>query len=340
MLVSKNPGVNAGFKIPGAPLGKRPTLANNVAPMVDDPLLRAQNLIRYYHGRQVLHGIDLELHRGEVLGFLGPNGAGKSTTMNILSGVLAPHQGRVSICGHDMTQHPRLAKGQLGYLPEVPPLYLDATVDEYLQYCAGLRGLDRSQAAAAMVKSKKECDLTSVGSRLIRNLSKGFRQRVGIAQALLHGPQVVILDEPTSGLDPNQIRAVRATILALTQNHAVILSTHVLSEVQALCSRVAILHHGRIAFNQRIDQTPDAMQIHLAGAAPGLQWDQVAGVRNGESLGNGRYRLEVTDFDAAADAVTRLAVEQNLALRELSRDASPLEQVFVDLTCNDESDFA
>ena len=260
--------------------------------------------------------------------------------MNILSGVLAPHGGRVSIYGHDIAQQPLLAKRHLGYLPEVPPLHLDATVDEYLQYCARLRGLDRSQAAAAVVNSKRECDLASVGSRLIGNLSKGFKQRVGIAQALLHRPQVVILDEPTSGLDPNQIRAVRATIKALTQNHAVILSTHLLSEAQTLCSRVAILHHGRIAFNQRIDQAQDALQVHLGGALPGLEWDEIAGIRSGESLGSGRYRLEVTDFDVAANAVTRLAVERNLTLRELCRDTSPLEQVFVDLTCNDETDFA
>ena len=193
--------------------------------------------------------------------------------MNILSGVLAPHAGSVSICGHDMRQEPRLAKRQLGYLPEVPPLHLDATVDEYLHFCGRLRGLDRSQTVAAVAKTKVECDLVTVGSRLIGNLSKGFRQRVGIAQALLHGPKVVILDEPTSGLDPNQIRAVRATIMALTQNHAVILSTHVLSEAQALCSRVAILHHGRIAFNQRIEHAPDAMQVHLAGAVAGMEWD-------------------------------------------------------------------
>lgn len=308
--------------------------------MVDDPLLHAHNLTRYYHGRRVLHGIDLELRRGEVLGFLGPNGAGKSTTMNILGGVLAPHGGRVSICGHDLTREPLQAKRHIGYLPEIPPLHLDATVDEYLRFCARLRGLSRSQAAAALVKSKRECDLAAVGSRLIRNLSKGFKQRVGIAQALLHAPAVVILDEPTSGLDPNQIRSVRATIKALTQHHAVILSTHVLSEAQALCSRVAILHHGRVAFNQRIDQVQDAMRVQLDGAQPDPVWDQIAGVRSGESIGEGRYRLQVANYDVAANSLTRLAVERNWTLRELCRDSSPLEQVFVDLTCNDATDIA
>jgi ABC-2 type transport system ATP-binding protein len=323
-----------------APLGKRLTVANNVAAMLDAPLLLAHNLTRYYHGRRVLHGIDLELHRGDVLGFLGPNGAGKSTTMNILSGVLAPHEGSVSICGHDLSQQPLQAKRHIGYLPETPPLHLDATVDEYLLFCARLRGITSAAASAAVGDSKRECDLVAVGSRLIGNLSKGFRQRVGIAQALLHAPAVVILDEPTSGLDPNQIRSVRSTIKALTQRHAVILSTHVLSEAQALCSRVAILHHGHIAFNKRVDQTQHAMRIQLDGLSSDPDWSLIAGITSGESLGEGHYLLQVVDFDVAANSLTRQAVAQNWTLRELRRDTSPLEQVFVNLTCNDGADFA
>ena len=324
------------------PLGKRLGVANNTAPMVDDLLLCAQDLTRLYHGRRVLHGIDLELKRGEVLGFLGPNGAGKSTTMNILSGVLAPHSGSISICGHDLSHAPQQAKRHIGYLPEIPPLHLDATVDEYLLFCARLRGMQYEQAIAAVSKSKLECDLAAVGSRLIGNLSKGFKQRVGIAQALLHEPAVVILDEPTSGLDPNQIRAVRETIRALSEQRAVILSTHVLSEAQTLCSRVAILHHGRIAFNHRIDSivvTVDAMAVEFDTNEPSPDWTRIDGVRSGESLSNCRYRLRVDDFDVAANALTRLALERNWTLRELRRDTSPLEQVFVDLTCNDENDF-
>ncbi len=196
------------------------------------------------------------------------------------------------------------------------------------------------QAIAAVSKSKLECDLVAVGSRLIGNLSKGFKQRVGIAQALLHEPAVVILDEPTSGLDPNQIRAVRETIRALSEQRAVILSTHVLSEAQTLCSRVAILHHGRIAFNQRIDSDDDAMAVEFDTNEPSLDWTRIDGVRSGESLSNCRYRLRVDDFDVAANALTRLALERNWTLRELRRDTSPLEQVFVDLTCNDENDSA
>jgi ABC-2 type transport system ATP-binding protein len=303
--------------------------------MADDILLEARDLTRYYHGRRVLHGIDLELRRGEVLGFLGPNGAGKSTTMNILCGVMAPHGGKVSICGHDLAREPLQAKRHLGYLPEIPPLHLDATVDEYLWFCARLRRLGSDESRAAVAKAKRDCDLDDVGPRLIGNLSKGFRQRVGIAQALLHQPAVVVLDEPTSGLDPNQIRMVRDTIQGLSQHHAVILSTHVLSEAQAICSRVAILHHGRIAFNQPIGYDGDTMRVRLNDLRATPEWAQLDGVIRGEPTGPGCYQLQVSDFDLAAESLCRLAVEHGWGVRELRRDTSPLEQVFVDLTCNE-----
>jgi len=303
--------------------------------MADDTLLSAQDLTRYYHGRQVLHGINHELRHGEVLGFLGPNGAGKSTTMNILCGVMAPHGGRVSICGHDLAREPLQAKRHLGYLPEIPPLHLDATVDEYLRFCARLRRLGSDESNAAVAKAKRDCDLDDVGPRLIGNLSKGFRQRVGIAQALLHEPAVVVLDEPTSGLDPNQIRMVRNTIQELTRHHAVILSTHVLSEAQAICNRVVILHHGRIAFNQRIDDDQNTMRVRLADLQANPQWTQLDGVLSAEPLGEGRYRIQVSDFGLAADSLCALAIEHGWGIRELCHDTSPLEQVFVDLTCNE-----
>jgi len=308
--------------------------------MVDSPLLAAHELSRYYHGRQVLYDIDLELRRGEVLGFLGPNGAGKSTTMNILCGVLAPHAGRVEICGHDLARSPVQAKRHLGYLPEVPPLHVDATVDEYLDYCARLRGLDATGARDAIAQAKQHCDLGDVGNRLIGNLSKGYRQRAGIAQALLHKPAVVVLDEPTSGLDPNQIRMVRETIESLAAEHAIILSTHVLSEAQMLCNRVAILNHGRIAFNETIDRSGHTLLVAFATPDLQIDWSGLDCVQGHENLGGGRYRLSVDDYDRAADALCGLASENGWGLRELTRDVSPLEQVFVDLTCHDGMELA
>lgn len=308
--------------------------------MADPALLVANKLSRFYHGRQVLHGIDLELRRGDVLGFLGPNGAGKSTTMNILCGVLAPHGGSVRICGFDLATQPLEAKRHLGYLPESPPVHLDATVDEYLGFCARLRQLKSADAHTAVGLAKKNCELDDVGSRLIGNLSKGFRQRVGIAQALLHQPDVVVLDEPTSGLDPNQIRAVRATIHALARHHTVILSTHVLSEAQALCNRVAILHHGRIAFDQAIEHGNDILRVRFASEAAIPDWTEVDGLLDVATQNDGHFYLKVESYERAADDVCRMANDLEIGLRELSRDTSPLEQTFVELTCNDEASSA
>ncbi|MFT4580588.1 MAG: ABC-2 type transport system ATP-binding protein [Gammaproteobacteria bacterium] len=316
-------------------LGNSSMVANNSAPMSDDLLLSAQNLTRYYHGRKVLHGIDLELKRGEVLGFLGPNGAGKSTTMKLLSGNLGAHDGQVRICGHDMARTPLLAKRHIGYLPEVPPLYLEATVDEYLNFCGRLRKLNARDCIMAVEKAKRQCALEEVGSRLIGNLSKGFKQRVGIAQALLHEPAVVILDEPTSGLDPNQIRAVREMIRALSKHHAIILSSHILSEVQTLCSRVAILHHGRIVFNGDLGAPSSAISLHLGVAVDPALLEEIAEVERVVSLAHGRYLLHVDNYDRAVEAVCRSAIAHSWGLQEIRRDASVLENVFVELTCND-----
>ena len=299
------------------------------------PLLSATALTRYHHGRKILHGVDLKLHRGEVLGLLGPNGAGKSTTMNILSGVIAPHSGTVFLNGFDIAREPLQAKRELGYLPELPPLHRDATVDEYLRYCAQLRGLNGDRLRSSLDRVKTQCDLVDVGARLIANLSKGFQQRVGIAQALLHEPAVVILDEPTSGLDPNQIRAVRETIRQIAENHAVILSTHILSEAETLCHRVVILHEGRIAFNESLAEDGEALLLQLAKPPATADLCALAPVRRVTELGFGRYRLDVDDYDLAAQLVCEVNANNDWGLREMSRDSSALEQVFVDLTCRD-----
>jgi ABC-2 type transport system ATP-binding protein len=199
-----------------------------------------RGLHRRYGDVHAVQGLDFQVRRGEVLGFLGPNGAGKTTTMQMICGVLAPSEGTVRIGGVDLLEDPVAAKRQLGYLPEQPPLYRELTVDEYLRYCAHLHGLRNRQATTAMDEVKARCGLRDNGGRLIGNLSKGFQQRVGIAQAILHRPAVVVLDEPTVGLDPIQIREIRELMRELGNDHGVILSTHILPEVQAVCDRVQI----------------------------------------------------------------------------------------------------
>jgi len=217
------------------------------------PSLRARNLSRRHGKRMVLEALDLELYPGEVLGLLGPNGAGKSTTMRILTGNLASDSGDVEICGVDLFEDSVAAKMHLGYLPEIPPLYPELTVSEYLHLAARLHRVPESDVGAAVMQALQRCALTEVARRLIGNLSKGYQQRVGIAQAIVHAPAVIILDEPTAGLDPLQIREIRALITELGRSHGVILSTHFLPEAEALCGRVLILRQGRMVFSGSVE---------------------------------------------------------------------------------------
>jgi ABC-2 type transport system ATP-binding protein len=226
-------------------------------------LLLAQGLSKHYANHQIIFDLSVSLAKGEVLGLLGVNGAGKSTTLQILSGVIAADAGSIVINGYDLLAQPKQAKRQLGYLPEQPPLYKELTVTEYLRYCAQLHNVPKIQHSAALQYVLESCGLTEMGKRLIGNLSKGFQQRVGIAQAIIHNPAVIILDEPTVGLDPLQITQIRALIQDLSQEHGIILSTHILPEVQAICNRVQIINKGRAVFNGLVESQVALEQIFL-----------------------------------------------------------------------------
>ena len=214
--------------------------------------LSAQNLCRNYGSYAAVHKINLQLRRGEVLGLLGPNGAGKTTTMRMLTGNLAPSTGSIEICGIDLLDKPQQAKAHLGFLPEIPPLYQDMTVDEYLLFAARLHRVSKQTVQTVLGSVKQRCGLENRGKHLIGNLSKGFQQRVGIAQAIIHSPDVIILDEPTVGLDPNQIREIRKLIRELGVSSSVILSTHILSEVESVCDRVQIMHQGNMVLDETL----------------------------------------------------------------------------------------
>jgi len=221
--------------------------------MLDDTTaltLSAQNLTRHYGEVIAVHQFDLQLRRGEVLGLLGPNGAGKSTTLRMLTGNLAPSSGSVEICGIDLLDKPLEAKAYVGFLPEIPPLYFDMTVNEYLLLAARLHRVPKEALKAALENVKQRCGLEQHSNNLIGTLSKGYQQRVGIAQAIIHNPDVIILDEPTVGLDPNQMREIRQLIRELGTTSSVILSTHILPEVENVCDRVQIMHQGSIVFDQ------------------------------------------------------------------------------------------
>jgi ABC-2 type transport system ATP-binding protein len=216
-------------------------------------LINAQQLTRYYGKHCAVNNISFTLARGQILGFLGINGAGKTTTLQMLCGNLAPNSGEIHINGFDMLTQPKLAKRSLGYVPDTPPLYKDLSVYEFLCYCAQLHGVPKADIPAAVKLAETRCGLTDVADRLIANLSKGYQQRIGIAQAIVHNPDVIILDEPTVGLDPLQIREIRSLIRELGQKHGVIFSTHILSEVQEVCTDVMIIRQGACVLNACIE---------------------------------------------------------------------------------------
>jgi len=308
--------------------------------MAPSPLVQLEKVSRRFGEHHAVQALDLTLRAGEVVGFLGPNGAGKSTTMRMISGNLAPSAGRITIDGVDLLESPKEAKRQLGYLPETPPLYRDFTVDEYLRYCAQLNRITRPQVATAIDTAKQRCGLENVGARLIGNLSKGYQQRVGIAQAIIHTPKVVILDEPTVGLDPIQIREIRDLIRELGRSHSVLLSTHLLPEVVQVCSRVEIIHQGQRVYSDSVAAltsrtTATSTLVAFASAPDEEALADIAGVDKVEKLNDNRFRLNHRERPLAAEELTRRSVAEGWGLCELTPESKGLEQIFVELTAGE-----
>jgi ABC-2 type transport system ATP-binding protein len=309
--------------------------------MQKEVLVDARNLTRYYSRICAVNDVSFELAKGDVLGFLGPNGAGKSSTMQMITGNLAPSAGQISVNGIDLLDQPKQAKLSIGYLPEQPPVYRELTVDEYLEYCARLNRIVRGKQASAVATAKERCGLGDVGRRLIGNLSKGFQQRVGIAQAILHSPAVVVLDEPTVGLDPIQIREIRRLIRELGEEHGIILSTHILPEVQAICNRVQIIHEGRLVFADTLDSLQQQLDGNSLVAAFHGQPDTgilsaIPGVSGIDALEAKRLRIHYDSADPS-EAIIEQSVTQGWRLFELSPERQTLEQIFIDLTCSEGS---
>lgn len=311
-------------------------------PQPIDITLSAHRLTRRYGTGLAVAELDLELKRGEVLGLLGPNGAGKSTTMQMLTGNLAPSSGSIAVCGIDLLEQPKLAKAKIGYLPETPPLYRELTVDEFLTFCGRLHRITPTSLAQAVQEAKVRCGLADMGRRLIAHLSKGYQQRVGIAQAILHKPDVVILDEPTVGLDPNQIRDIRALIRELSANHSVILSTHILPEVEAVCDRVHIMHQGKIVFSDSIEGLRRSQQTEtlIVGFArpPTLEaFKEHTGASAVQILENGLFKVQCTPNSAIAESINQAASAHAWGLTQLTPEHTSLEDVFAGLTRAEEN---
>lgn len=300
-------------------------------------LIEAENLYRYYNGHCAVADVSLTLDKGQVIGFLGPNGAGKTTTMQMLCGLLAPSSGAVSINGFDLLERPRQAKRHLGYLPDVPPLYKDLTVTEFLTYCAKLHGLFNDSIGQARVRAMDRCGLNEHSDRLIGHLSKGFQQRVGIAQAILHNPDVIVLDEPTVGLDPIQIREIRSLIRELGQDHGVILSTHILTEVQESCTHVQIIHQGRLILHETIAGLNRHMDISCLEVVTDKSVDEallvsISGVHSIEVIAANRIRIHHNSASDPAAQVAELLISRGYRLEELRPVKQSMEDIFIALT--------
>lgn len=318
-----------------------------------DVMIEARNLTKRYGPHLALDNASFEVRKGEVLGFLGPNGAGKSTTMKILTCFIAPSEGTAKINGHDIWDDPLGVRASIGYLPESTPLYTEMLVLEYLQFMAGMRGLKGDAARKRIRRAVEETDLGDVIAKEIRQLSKGYRQRVGLAQALVHEPKILILDEPMSGLDPNQAIEIRDLIKSIGKERTVILSTHNLAEVQVTCQRVLIVAKGRIV----ADDTPEALSsqgrnryvLHVERPNSGKASDVVSvfralrgvdSVRELDSADTKAVALEIVSSasDDLRAALFRAAVAADFVLLELRTRGENLEQVFRDLTLGDEPD--
>jgi ABC-2 type transport system ATP-binding protein len=302
--------------------------------------VEASELTRIYGGREAVSNVSFNLTQGQVLGFLGPNGAGKSTTMKMLTGNLAPSAGSVKICGIDMIENPKEAKALIGYLPEMRPLYKEFTVDEYLTIAARLHRVPSRNIKKAVENAKERCGLSHMSKRLIENLSNGYQQRVGIAQAIIHNPMVVILDEPTVGLDPIQIRDIRSLIREIGSDHSVILSTHILPEVEMVCDHVQIIDKGKLVFNGGIDvlkrqRIGNKLLLGFKHAPQTADLLQIVGVSEAEAIDKNMIRVRFGENSMPHEAIVQAAVKNGWGLFQIAPDQTSLEDVFVQLTYQD-----
>ncbi len=317
--------------------------------MSNNALIEVVALNRYYGNHHVVKDYNLTLRKGEVLGLLGPNGAGKSTTMQMLTGNISPSSGEIKINGVDLIEDPQQAKRSIGYLPEQPPIYRDMTPREFLKYCAALHDIPKSKRKKFIDLAIDRCGLQEMSNRLITNLSKGFQQRVGIAQAILHQPEIVVLDEPTVGLDPIQIRQIRELIRELGKDHSVVLSSHILPEVQAVCDRVQIINQGVTVFSDTFAQLENRQQASFVSVGfdeggDKQSLEKLTGVKSVEVLktdsSKTKFLLRYSQSspsssgkpsDPDTSEIYQLAVAKNWKLNELSKHKETLEQIFMDL---------
>lgn len=311
-------------------------------------MITIENLTKYYGKNRAVNNISFTINDNEILGFLGPNGAGKSTTMNMIAGYLPMSDGKVSIYDCDITANPVKAKKNIGYLPEIPPVYPDMRVKEYLSFCAGLKRIPMAKKSSEIKRVTELLKIVDVKDKLIKNLSKGYKQRVGFAQALLGNPKFLILDEPTVGLDPNQVVEVRQIIKDLKKEHSVIFSSHILSEVSAVCDRVVIINKGDIKAIDTIENLEKSLggdlflnvKIKGSRAAASNIIELAKGVKEiekidaeGNDFFNFRVKLDGDGGDAKNEIMTEM-IRHNIQISEIFTEKPDLESVFMELINN------
>ena len=304
---------------------------------MEESVVKVEHLSHRYSVQWAIKDISFEIENKGVVGLLGSNGAGKSTTMNIMCGVLNQTEGRVFLNGVDLRENPVEAKRHIGFLPQRPPLYPDLTVEEYLTLCAHLRLVNKKQVGKAVKIALERCAISHFSKRLIRNLSGGYQQRVGIAQAIVHNPRFVVLDEPTNGLDPNQIVDIRHLIRELAKEHAVMLSTHILPEVQATCQRVMMIEHGQVVFSGAMEDfdnyiLPDTFVVTLENPPQVELLQELPGIIQVEQLEPTRFRMKFREQADITCRLVELSVRNAWRLSEVQLERGSLDEVFAQLS--------
>ena len=304
---------------------------------MEDAIVKIEHLSHRYSVQWAIRDINFEINRNGIYGLLGSNGAGKSTTMNIMCGVLKQTEGKVYIKGIDLRENPVGAKKHIGFLPQKPPLYPDMTVEEYLTHCGNIRLMPSREIKSAVKQAMERCGISHFSKRLIRNLSGGYQQRVGIAQAIIHDPAFIVLDEPTNGLDPNQILEVRHLIKELAVDKTIILSTHILSEVQAICDDIWMIENGRIVFTGTVDEfdnyiIPDTLSVTFKTTPAAEELELIPGIIKVEVLNDYHYRLVFSNDEDITERVIETSVSRGWRLSEIFVEKSSLNSIFAELS--------
>ena len=304
---------------------------------MEESIVKVEHLSHRYSVQWAIRDINIEITRNGIYGLLGSNGAGKSTTMNIICGVMRQTTGEVYIDGINTLKEPVKARKLIGFLPQKPPLYPDLTIDEYLRFCAEIQWMDKKKIKSAIAVAEERCGITHMKDRLLRNLSGGYQQRVGLAQAILHDPKFVVLDEPTNGLDPNQILEVRQLIKDIAVDRTVMLSTHILSEVQATCSSIKMIEHGRVVFSGSTEDfdnyiEPNTLYLEFDQLPVVDELMKLPGIKRAEVLDNHGVRLWYDGERGTIKQVMREAVSRGWDMTELRKEKSSMEAVFAKLS--------